>query len=152
MVQKQQKSKNTSSRQQGNNRKQQESRKARRPHLLEWIIGGVSAVFILAVVGFVLFSGLTSTSSGAVLQVVPAEIEATGGSFRVTFRVVNSGDETAAAVEVEGVMEQEGARIETSRATIDYVPAHSRREGALLFDRDPREHRLELRAKGYADP
>lgn len=151
MVQKQQKSKNTSSRQQGR-RQEQESQKARRPHLLEWIIGGVSAVFVLAVVGFVLFSGLTSTSSGAVLQVVPAEIEATGGSFRVTFRVVNSGYETAAAVEVEGVMEQEGARIETSRATIDYVPAHSRREGALLFGRDPREHRLELRAKGYADP
>jgi uncharacterized protein (TIGR02588 family) len=42
--------------------------------------------------------------------------------------------------------------VESSEVTIDYVPGEATRRAGIYFSRDPRLHRLEIRAKGYDIP
>ena len=53
---------------------------------------------------------------------------------------------------VEGELAGPDGPIETSEATMDYLPPGSEREGGLFFSRDPRRYEVRLRAKGYVDP
>ncbi|WP_159585415.1 TIGR02588 family protein [Chelativorans xinjiangense] len=131
--------------------KREESRN-KKPHTLEWVAGGLSAAVILAMVGFILYHALNTTAIKPDLRVLVEQVEVTDDGFRVDFRAVNRGDATAAGVEIEGRIERDGETIETSRITIDYIPAHSRQRGGLLFSQDPDRYRLRLAAKGYTDP
>jgi uncharacterized protein (TIGR02588 family) len=42
--------------------------------------------------------------------------------------------------------------VETSQATIDYLPQRSERRGGLFFTRNPEGLDLNLRAEGYSEP
>lgn len=59
--------------------------------------------------------------------------------------VSNAGDDTAAAVEVEGSVGQEVAHV-----TLDYVPGHGQAKAHLRFAGDPRK--AQLRVVGWAAP
>lgn len=122
------------------------------PHVLEWAVGAVSAVLVLAMIGFVLYQAVSVTSARPELHVVAETVEPAGAGFQVPFRAVNRGDSTAAGVNVEGRIERDGETVETSGVTLDYVPAHSEQRGGLFFREDPRQGRLVLEVKGYADP
>lgn len=124
----------------------------REPHVLEWVVGGVSALLVLAMMGFILYRALTAASEEPDLHVVAQEIGPADEGFRVGFVAFNRGSGTAAGVTVEGRIEDGGATIETHRVTIDYVPAQSERHGGLFFSHDPRRYRLRIEATGYADP
>lgn len=123
-----------------------------RPHILEWVIGAASALLVVAMIGFVLYQAFTATSAHPELHVVAETIEPAGDGFHVIFRAANRGGATAAGVEVEGRIERGGETLETGRVTLDYVPAHSRQKGGLLFSEDPRQGRLVLEAVGYSEP
>ena len=53
---------------------------------------------------------------------------------------------------VEGELEADTGKVETSETTIDYVPAEGEQRGGLYFRQDPRRLRLKLRAHGYREP
>ena len=72
--------------------------------------------------------------------------------YLVRFRAVNEGGSTAEGVTVEGVLRNGTDSMETSNTVLEYVPAHSQREGGLFFTSDPRQYQLQLRAKGYENP
>ncbi|MCT7378450.1 TIGR02588 family protein [Chelativorans salis] len=131
--------------------KHDESR-SKKPHALEWVVGGLSALVVLAIVGFILYHALNTAAMKPELRVLVEQVEATDNGFRVDFRAVNGSDVTAAGVEIEGRIERDAQTIETSGVTIDYIPAHSGQRGGLLFSRDPSRYRLRLVAKGYTDP
>lgn len=124
----------------------------RKPHALEWAIGGVSALLVLAMSGFILYRALTTTGGEPDLRVAAQEVHAAGEGFRVGFIAFNRGGGTAAGVTIEGRLEDDGEIVETSRVTIDYVPAQSEQRGGLFFSRDPRQHRLRIEAAGYTRP
>ena len=44
------------------------------------------------------------------------------------------------------------AIVETSSATIDYVPGHGAAEGGVFFSRDPRRMTLKIRPLGFQTP
>lgn len=67
-------------------------------------------------------------------------------------KVVNRSRQTAAAVEIEGVLMQSGSQVETSGATLTYVPGNSEAQAGLVFTTDPRRRRLRLRVLGYEKP
>ena len=64
----------------------------------------------------------------------------------------NASRRTAAAVSIEGTLRDGGQTVETSTATLSFVPGHSERKAGLIFTRDPRRHALEVRATGYEEP
>jgi len=113
----------------------------------------LGALIALGLLGFIGREALTGTNEGPAILAVRAEriIPAQGG-FVAEVAVRNLSDSTAAAVQIEGVLMQGGAVVETSRATIDYVPGRGSQQAGLLFTRDPAAHRLEVRATGYQEP
>lgn len=131
-----------------------DQRKARAPEPIEWIVGGVSAALVAAMLGFLLVDGVLREDAPPVLTTTVESIdEMPRGTFRVAVRVANDGDLTAGSVEIEGEIRDAGdAEIETSSVTIAYVPAHSSAKATLLFDEDPRRHDLRVTPKGFGEP
>jgi uncharacterized protein (TIGR02588 family) len=80
------------------------------------------------------------------------EILPSAHGYLVSLKIENSGDATAAALGVEGVLTRGGTTVETSLVTVDYVAAGSERDAALFFSNDPRQGQLTVRAKGYVEP
>ena len=114
------------------------------PALLEWAMGGLGLLIVLAV--------LTVIGLDAVGAREPARLEARIGETRLAganwlaeVEVRNLGGETAAAVEVEGRLGDQ-----TAHATLDYVPAHGRQTATLVFDSDPRAATVSV--SGWSEP
>ncbi|EYD78318.1 hypothetical protein Rumeso_00147 [Rubellimicrobium mesophilum DSM 19309] len=121
--------------------------------LLEWVAGAIGAILTLALLGFLGWQAWTSP--GDVPPEVTVRLEEVlpaGEGFVARIAAVNGSSETAAGVEVEGVLSRGGEAVETARATLDYVPGHSEKRGGLFFAEDPREGDLRLRALGYQEP
>lgn len=123
-----------------------------KPSAVEWILGGVSAVLVVAMIGFVLYRAVSATMAKPDLEVLVGQIEAVDGGYRVEFRAINRSDATAAGVKVEGQLRSGDRTIETSEVTLDYVPARSEKKGGLLFNHEPGQLQLQIEAKGYTNP
>ncbi len=115
------------------------------PALLEWAMGGLGLLIVLAVLAVVVVE-----ASGPRLPASPeARLQSArpaAGRWLAEVEVRNTGDRTAAAVEVEGRLGSE-----TATATLDYVPAHGRETVVLTFDADPRGA-VELSVPGWSEP
>lgn len=112
--------------------------------LLQWCAAAVGLAATLAAIGIVLWEALQPPS----LSTLTASIEqtvATPTGYVARIRVFNHGDDTASAVDVEGVVGKQVAHV-----TIDYVPGHGHADGHLQFDTDPRA--AALRVRGWSAP
>ena len=119
---------------------------------LEWAaaaVGLLVALVLLAIVAREAF--VTRDESVPELTATAERVVATASGHVVEVRVDNASSQAAAAVQIEGTM-GEGGNEETSIATIDYVPGRSEAKGGLIFSRDPRGGRFELRVTGYEIP
>lgn len=109
---------------------------------------------LCALIGLAVILGVIGTLARAVVVearppdlIVQAESVRRGaGGWVMDVTVVNRGDLTAAAVEVEGV-----SGSETANATLDYVPGHGSKAAALVFTGDERP-RAALRVLGWSSP
>lgn len=120
---------------------------------LEWIAAATGLLVALGMVGTLLAEGVTVGDDPVPLLAASAHsVKPAGRHHVVTVRLTNASGRTAAAVQVEGVLKRGAEAVETSNATIDYVPGHSEARGGLMFTADPRAHRLELRVTGYEHP
>lgn len=121
-------------------------------NVTEWGLAGLSAVLVGAMIGFLLHQAIVSESRPPDLAVVIEGVDSSAAGWRASFRVTNTGDEAAATVRIIGSLMDGVAIVETSEASLDYVPARSERRGALLFSHDPRQHDFTVRPAGYAVP
>lgn len=119
---------------------------------IEWLLGALSAVVVAAMIGFLLYQALAVGRPAPEFETTVRNIELRGGAYHVVFRALNRGQETVAGVTVVGRLVDGERRLESSTVTLDYLPAQSERQGALLFRNDPNEHRLELEIQGYREP
>jgi uncharacterized protein (TIGR02588 family) len=120
---------------------------------LEWIAAGIGAVlllFLIVVIGREALNG--EAAQLPQIEVAVTGVEPAASGYVVSFEARNRTDGTAAAVEIEGVLKAGGAEIETSSATIDYVPGKGKATGGLFFHEDPRKADLEVRALGFQTP
>ena len=127
------------------------SRRQRMP-VTEWIAALTGGAIALGFIGFITYRGLNGADTPPRIEVEARDVREAAGLYLVRFRAINRGGETGAQVIVAGRLAQGGAEIETAETVLDYVPAHSTREGGLFFRNDPRHHALELSAGGYATP
>jgi uncharacterized protein (TIGR02588 family) len=119
---------------------------------LEWAAGALGLALFLGSVAFLVHAGLAGREATPEIGFRVEPVRVVEGGFEVAFVVVNRGGATAAEVAVEGQLLDGERRIETSELTFDFVPARSERRGALRFARDPRQLRLELRARSWREP
>ena len=129
-----------------------DGRASAKQDVFEWIAGGVSAVLTLAMIGFIGWQALTADEGIPRLTVEIQAVEPVAGGWHVRFRAVNTGDATAANVAVEGQLKSGGTVVETGEGSIDYVPANSAHSGGMFFSRNPAEHEMAIRARGYQVP
>ncbi len=121
----------------------------------EWAVAGVGGVILAAVVGFLVYEAIARPPDvRPEIGVAGAAPLALGnGTFLVPVTVTNTGHATGADVSVSGALvDGDGATIEESTITFDFVAQHSTETGGLYFTADPRSNRLVLRVEGYTDP
>jgi uncharacterized protein (TIGR02588 family) len=118
----------------------------------EWIVAISSAALVLALLGYLVYDGTRSPRTAPDITIEIDSIQKAGAGYLVLFRARNGGRTTAAEVVVEGELESDSGKVETSEATIDYVPARGEQRGGLYFREQPQRARLRLRAHGYRDP
>src|SRR5687768_15426975 len=117
-----------------------------------WAIALLGLAMVAGSIAFMIYEAAAGDKSGADITVhVDATLQIRNG-YLVKFRVVNEGGTTVEGLTVEGVLRNGTAIQETSDTVLEWVPAHSEREGGLFFSSDPRQYQMQLRAKGYENP
>lgn len=118
---------------------------------LEWAVAAASALLVLGAAAFLLRSGTRAPSPPRITLQVDSVVRA-GDHWVVEFTARNGGRTTASALAVEGELRDGAGAVETSRTTLDYVPASGSQQGGLFFGTDPRRGTLRLRPTGYERP
>ncbi|MDQ3088505.1 MAG: TIGR02588 family protein [Acidobacteriota bacterium] len=118
----------------------------------EWIIAAVGLILVVAALGTTLYRAVTEESTPPILEISVKAIVPTSNGYLVEFRVKNTGNQTAAALTIEGELKRGAESVETSTASLAYAPANSQREGGLFFTKNPNEFELNIRALGYEKP
>ncbi len=120
-----------------------------------WWLLGIAFLGLMLVAGaivFMVYEAVAGDSSPPDIKVQVEATQQTRNGYLVKFRAVNEGGSTAEGVTVEGVVRNGAEVLEVSDTLLEWVPAHSEREGGLFFTSDPRQHQFQLRAKGYENP
>jgi uncharacterized protein (TIGR02588 family) len=118
----------------------------------EWVVAAIGALLVAGTIGYLAWLAISRDEALPDVRVVAGRVHALDHGWLVEFRAINSGGTAAAQLLVEGELEGPQGVLETSEATVDYVPPRSEREGGLIFSRDPQGLELRLSAKGYVDP
>ena len=120
---------------------------------LEWLAAVIGFILVAATIGYLIYSAVVQGDSPPDLSIENYTVSKVGNDFLVQFTLSNQGDNNAAEITVEGKITEGDKETETSAVTIDYAPAHSTREGGLLFKNEPvKDKNFEIRAVGYKKP
>lgn len=125
----------------------------RRPSLWEWAAAALGAAIVAAAIGFMVYDAVTAAPHPVPKIAVRVDtVVAYRSGYIVEFRAINAGDATAANVLVQGELRSDTGVVERSKATIEFVPGGSWRPGGLVFTKDPRAYRMEVRPLGFDRP
>jgi uncharacterized protein (TIGR02588 family) len=118
----------------------------------EWICAAIA--FAITGATFVIVArDLRSTPDPApVIRLSVEYVTPQPDGFLVAIQAENISRSTAAAYRVEGTLLRDGAVVERSDVTFDYVPRGSTETGGLWFTQDPRDGEIQLRSLGYQEP
>ncbi len=119
---------------------------------LEWAAAAVGLVLVVGMVAFIAYYALTTEAKAPAVTVEVIGVESVADAYLARFRAKNRSSATAAALRVEGELRQGQTVVESSQATLDYLPPFSERRGGLFFQQDPRRYELRIAPKGYAEP
>jgi len=124
----------------------------RRTPIAEWVAATLGLLLTLGVLGYSMWEGLTADQGPPNLSVRAQAAQPTDSGYTARIVVRNASRQTAAAVEVRGVLEAAGQVLEERRAVFAYVPGGGKARGGLVFQRDPARHRLTVTIEGYEEP
>lgn len=120
----------------------------------EWISFLIASVILVVILGMVGYLWARDRDqSPPILKAVPAsEIRRADGQYYVPFTVINTGGETAEAVQVIAELRINGTVMETGNQQIDFLSSQEKAEGAFIFTRDPHLGELTIRVASYKLP
>ncbi len=123
-----------------------------RTEWLEWALGAVSGLIVLALVAYLAFEGVTDARAVPDLEIAAAPPAAAPARPELRFTLSNRGGRAATAVAVSMTL-REGTRVAgVSRLTVDQVPPRSTVTGAFLLPSDAAGLTPVLAVEGYLDP
>jgi uncharacterized protein (TIGR02588 family) len=118
----------------------------------EWVSAAAGALLVAGAIGFLVHEAVVRSPEPPAITFEIDSVAAAPNGFLVQFRARNHGWTTAAGLQVAGELRAGGRSVETSEATLQYLPARAERAAGLFFTEDPRAHELTLRAVGYQTP
>ncbi len=133
------------------NKEENQGRQRKTP-VWEWIIAAIGLILVVSAIGTTLYRAVTEESTPPILEISVDLIVPTANGYLAEFRVKNTGNQTAAALTIEGELKQGEESVETSTASLAYVPANSHREGGLFFTKNPNDFEFQIRVLGYEKP
>jgi uncharacterized protein (TIGR02588 family) len=119
---------------------------------LEAIAGTLGALLTLATLGVLAYDGIAGDGGPPAIVVEPGPARVVDGKYVIDIEVRNEGEQTAAAVVVEGALRRGDTVVETRELEIDYVSPRTVHTGGLVFTHDPAQHELMLNAKSFTTP
>lgn len=135
------------------NAKQSNTRKRdERTPFIEWLIGGIGVVLLVACVAFLIYEGVANGEAPGPITSVVTEIVDAGDRHVVVFEIDNGGSQTLSNLHITAHLLDGDREVESARTMIDYLPGHSSQRGGFYFEHDPRKLRVEIRAEGYQKP
>lgn len=123
-----------------------------RKNTLEWVVFGISAAILVALVGFLIFEAITEESDAPRISITTGAVIPRGEHFAVPVVVTNRGGQTAEGLNVEIALVRDGQDVEVAAVTFAFVPRASHREAWALFRNDPQQFKIESRAIGFEKP
>lgn len=123
-----------------------------KPGVIEWIVGTISALLVLAMIAFLLYQAFNSKEGIPSLVINVDQVMSREEGHHVEFRITNEGDATAAEVLVKGRLRDGDQVVEEREVTFDYVPGGAEERAALIFMNDPAGYDLEILPSGYREP
>lgn len=114
---------------------------------IEWMLGGLSGLVVLGMIGFFVSEGLSGTDEAPLLS-VHAEPAPADGEAGLRFRVENRGGQAATEVTVSLAL-ADGAR---RSVVVEEVPAHSSATGGMFVPEGARADGAMFTIDGYVDP
>lgn len=132
--------------------KNKKDKDAQETPIWEWIIAAIGLVLVFVVIGSALHRAVIEDSTPPLLEFTVEAVKPAANGYLVEFLVKNTGNQTAAALAVEGQLKKGEEVVETSTVTLTYAPARSVRQGGLYFMKNPNEFELQIRALGYEKP
>ncbi len=113
----------------------------------------VLATFTL-LLGYNRYAGFaTSAKTPANIELELGKQQSQANRFIIPVLVTNSGDTTAETVQIEVTLENSGKEQESAQLEIDFLPRHSKREGWVTFQTDPRTvQETKARVLGFEQP
>jgi uncharacterized protein (TIGR02588 family) len=118
----------------------------------EWATFGAASAVLATVLGLIGYAWATTPQEPPILEVQSAEIRSVNGQFYVPFEVVNTGGETAEAIQVIAELRIGGEVEEQGEQQIDFLSRKETEEGAFIFSQDPRQGELVIRVASYKLP
>jgi uncharacterized protein (TIGR02588 family) len=119
---------------------------------LEWVVFAVSAVIVIGCVAALAMSAVRSGKEPPDVTVEVGVPSRGASGYRVPVEVRNDGDETAEGVTIEVALVSGGEEVERGEFTLAFLPRKSRREGWVVFHRDPACCTLRARPLGFEKP
>lgn len=120
--------------------------------LWEKLVGLAGLVLVCFTIGFLLWSAISAQDDPPNVSFEIHEIHAIDGRYLVLLDVHNSGDLTAADLQVEVSLSDGQGNTESATGSIDYLAAGSTRRMGFYFGTDPGLGELQFRALGYHKP
>ncbi len=119
----------------------------------EWGSFVIALSLIAILIGLVAYNWLTKNDEPPILSVSQTQpLREAGGQFYVSFKVTNTGGETAESVQVMAELRVNGEVIETGEQQIDFLSGGEENEGAFVFTQNPQKGELILRVASYKLP
>jgi len=118
---------------------------------VEWVTFGVAATIVAATATLMVVQSFGSFDPAAPVAEPAGAVRATEGHWYVPVDVTNTGDETAAEVQVTAELTIDGVTT-TGDQVVDFLGGDEVAHLTFGFDDDPASGELVIRVTGFAEP
>ena len=120
----------------------------------EWTSLGISLAILLGVAGMVIYLYVTDDNRQPIIEIVPlyAEVRHDGEVYYLPVTVTNTGDETAANVQVRGELQSQSGPPETAEFEIEYLAGEATASGTMVFGEEPTTDTLKVLPVSFQEP
>ena len=122
--------------------------------IAEWTTLGISLAILLTVVGLVTYLYVRNDDQPATITVSTSldEIRQDGGIYYLPVDVMNEGDETAEAVQIQAELDTGSGVPETAQLSIQFLAGGEKVQGTIIFSNNPEQGELSIRPVSYNKP